>query len=255
MGRVIRGGFARVRSALANHLIRRNLIRDFLSSDAEFEAYRCDFEASKLVGHIDAQKRWFEQTVVGETVRGDPFAFGALDLDTSLNLYAVLRHLRPRVLVETGVCNGLSTAFILLALHDNDLGHLYSIDFPEVVGEEYDARTFWEGKRGAVIPPGRKPGWLIPDELRTAWTLLEGRSQDRLPALLSEVGDIDFFCHDSEHSYDCMSFEFAQAYPALRHGGLLVSDDYRWNDALAELAGETGSAIIPLGPGTAFIVK
>ena len=44
------------------------------------------------------------------------------------------------------------------------------------------------------------------------WSLTIGRSQDELPTLLERLGEIDLFVHDSEHSYECMDFEFRAAW-------------------------------------------
>jgi predicted O-methyltransferase YrrM len=166
-----------------------------------------------------------------------------------------VRQLRPAVAVETGVCNGVSTAFLLLALERNAEGELHSIDLPEVAGEEYEAGTFWDGKGGAVIPPGKEPGWMVPEELRSRWQLVLGRSQDALPPLLERVGGIDFFMHDSEHSYECMSFEFATAWSALCPGGALVADDVNVNSAWDEFTAEVGRAPESLGSKLSMIVK
>jgi Methyltransferase domain len=157
--------------------------------------------------------------------------------------------------VETGVCNGVSTAFLLLALERNREGELHSVDLPEVAGEEYEVGTFWDGKGGAVIPPGKEPGWMVPPELRARWHLVLGRSQDELPPLLERVGEIDFFMHDSEHSYECMSFEFRAAWAALREDGVLVADDVNANTAWVEFAREVGREPEALGPKLAMIVK
>jgi predicted O-methyltransferase YrrM len=159
------------------------------------------------------------------------------------------------VAVETGVCNGVSTAFLLLALERNEGGRLYSVDLPEVAGEEYESGTFWDGKGGAVIPAGKEPGWMIPPELRGRWELVLGRSQDELPPLLERVGEIDFFMHDSEHSYECMSFEFDTAWQALRPGGALVADDVTVNSAWDEFATRIEREPQQLGPKLALIVK
>jgi predicted O-methyltransferase YrrM len=175
--------------------------------------------------------------------------------DEGLRLYSLLRELRPRVAVETGVCNGVSTAFLLLALERNDGGELHSIDLPEVAGEEYEPETFWDGKGGAVIPPGKVPGWMVPSDLRDRWHLVLGRSQDELPPLLDRVGEIDFFMHDSEHSYECMSFEFRTAWEALRDGGVLVADDVNVNTAWAEFIRDVDRKPEGLGPKLAMIVK
>jgi predicted O-methyltransferase YrrM len=212
-----------------------------------------------LIDHLEARAAEFWDTVQGETPRGHRYNTGRVTgrdgYDEGQRLYRLLRELRPQVAVETGVCNGVSTAFVLLALEDNGEGELYSIDLPEVAGEEYQEGKFWDGKGGAVIPPGKEPGWMVPPPLRARWHLALGRSQDELPPLLERVGEIDFFMHDSEHSYECMSFEFRTAWEALREGGVLVADDVNVNTAWAEFAHEVGREPEALGPKLAMITK
>jgi hypothetical protein len=43
--------------------------------------------------------------------------------------------------------------------------------------------------------------------------------------LLSRLGRIDLFVHDSRHSEHNVRFELDRAWPALRRGGALVVDD------------------------------
>jgi hypothetical protein len=143
----------------------------------------------------------------------------------------------------------------LLALHANGTGHLHSIDLPREVGHEYEPGTFYKGEGKAGIPPGTEPGWLIPAELKTRWTLIRGRSQDELPPLLERLRRIDSFMHDSEHSFDCMWFEFNQAWPALRKGGVLLSDDVNANPAFTRFAAQEGRTPLRLAPGMALLVK
>jgi predicted O-methyltransferase YrrM len=212
-----------------------------------------------LIDHLEHRAAEFWDTVQGQTPRGQRYNTGRVTgrdgYDEGLRLYRLLRELRPRVSVETGVCNGVSTAFVLLALEDNEEGELYSIDLPEVAGEEYEPGTFWDGKGGAVIPPGKEPGWMVPPTLRDRWRLVLGRSQEELPPLLGRLGEIDFFMHDSEHSYECMSFEFRTAWAALREGGVLVADDVNVNAAWDEFARDVGREPEPLGSKLAMIVK
>ena len=82
-----------------------------------------------------------------------------------------------------------------------------------------------------------------------------GRSQEELPPLLQRVGGIDFFLHDSEHSYECMSFEFRNAWDALREGGVLVADDVNVNSAWDEFARDVGREPEALGPKLAMLTK
>jgi len=225
----------------------------FFSSDAELSGYREEARGSGLLDELASKRASFDQRVQGET-RGWRYIFGNLRVDDAINLYALLRKTRPEVMVETGVCNGFSSAFILAALERNGTGRLYSVDFPEVAGES-NPDAFWEGKIGAVIPPGEQSGWIIPDRLRTRWHLSLGRSQDVLPPLLAELSAIDCFMHDSEHSYECMRFEFDAAWPLLRAGGTLIADDFLWNDALPEFARAQRRPLIRLSRRAAFLVR
>jgi predicted O-methyltransferase YrrM len=212
-----------------------------------------------LIDHLEHRATEFWDTVQGETPRGQRYNTGRVTgrdgYDEGLRLYRLLRDVRPQVAVETGVCNGVSTAFLLLALEDNGEGELHSIDLPEFAGEEYEQGTFWDGKGGAVIPPGKEPGWMVPAELRDRWHLLVGRSQDELPPLLERLCAIDFFMHDSEHSYECMSFEFRAAWDALGEGGVLVADDVNVNTAWDEFVREVGREPEALGPKLAMITR
>ena len=49
---------------------------------------------------------------------------------------------------------------------------------------------------------------------------------------------IDVFIHDSLHTYDHMLSEYHAAYPRLRPGGLLISDDADWNHAFSQFMRE-----------------
>ena len=236
----------------------RGLIERFLADPEALADAEREITASGLVDHLEEQAAHFWSTVHGET-RGHRYntgrATGREGYGEGLRLYAVLRRLRPRVAVETGVCNGVSTAFLLLALETNGDGELHSIDLPEIAGEDYEPGTFWDGKGGAVIPAGEEPGWMVPADLRGRWHLRLGRSQDELPPLLDRLAPIDLFMHDSEHSVDCMTFEFDAAWRALRPGGVLAADDVTANDAFDRFAATQGREPIAIGPKLSLLVK
>ncbi len=71
----------------------------------------------------------------------------------------------------------------------------------------------------------------MPDHRRAGWRLELGRAQDRLAPLLAELGPVDVFIHDSEHSYDNQLFEFREGFAALAPGGLLIATDINWSNA------------------------
>lgn len=209
----------------------------------------------KLIEEINEKEAEFEQSISGVTCRGNPYGFGGMRDEVSIRLYGLIREFKPETLVETGVCNGVSTAVMLAALEMNDGGALYSIDLPEYTDTDYDEMTFWEGKKGAVIPKGNPPGWLIPDKYRGRWHLVLGRSQEKLPILLNKLGEIDFFIHDSEHSYECMTFEYQQAWKYLKPGGLLVSDDIKWNSSFDDFSRQHTREMNIIDRNMAFIIK
>jgi Methyltransferase domain len=231
--------------------VAREFVEGFLGGEDVLARFGAEVEEARLVEQLQAgyEEYW------GIVDPASPYNTGRLAYEEGIRLYALVRKLRPRVAVETGVCNGFSTAFLLLALERNGAGELHSIDLPEVVGADYVPGTFWEGKQGAAIPRGKEPGWMIPSALRERWSLTVGRSQEELPPLLERLGAIDLFVHDSEHSYECMDFEFRAAWPVLAEGGVLVADDWNWNDAFAELARDTGRTPVTLGKKLALLLK
>ncbi|MGI0155313.1 MAG: O-methyltransferase [Thermoplasmata archaeon] len=152
------------------------------------------------------------------------------------SLYWLARTVRPRAIVETGVEKGLTSYFWLRALADNDYGTLHSIDLPTVGTTE---RVNADGRvdRSHVEEAGRT-GALVPPSLRNRWELTLGDAKRELPALLSGLGSIDLFFHDSDHSYAHQLWEYRTAWPALRDGGLLTSDDVDWSDAFSDFSRE-----------------
>lgn len=143
----------------------------------------------------------------------------SLSLNECIVLYQVVRHFRPRIMVETGVSDGMSSLFILKALSDNGVGHLYSIDLPDV---------------GMPRLYGKEPGWLIDENIKSNWTLIFGKSSQKLIPLLKELQSVNLFLHDSEHSYKNMKFEFSTALKFLSKGGLMLSDDVSSNNAFLD---------------------
>ena len=243
------------KKSLATELIDFNLSQDYFADQQELLGYKKEFSESNLWEQLKEKAEEFSQTVRGKTQRGYDCELADLGFEQGIYLYSLLRKLQPEVAVETGVCNGFSSAFILLALEKNHFGQLYSLDWPEVAGVSYEEGTFWSGKRGAVIPPNQEPGWVIPERLKSRWELTLGRSQNKLPELYAQLKEIDFFLHDSEHSYECMWFECNQSYPVLRSGGIMMFDDINWNCAFQNFAQKKNKKIFYLGEGLGFLIK
>jgi Methyltransferase domain len=138
-----------------------------------------------------------------------------------LGWYTIVRVCKPRLVVETGVHDGLGSTAILLALQRNALegidGRLVSMDLND------------------------QSGWLIPERLRGRLELRFGRSLDVIAEAL-RTASVDVFIHDSDHRYD---YELAElrairefAAPAI----VYVSDNAHATTALRDFATDEGLA-------------
>src|SRR5580658_8198215 len=106
-----------------------------------------------------------------------------IEIDAPLELYALVRLLRPAHTVEVGVSSGVSSAYLLKALERNRAGTLHSVDLPK-----------WERRPSRLqrnpswsIPPGRFSGWAVPWSLRGRWDLRIGDKAKVLPLLGREL--------------------------------------------------------------------
>jgi hypothetical protein len=139
------------------------------------------------------------------------------DMELSSAIWCAARHIRPEVVIETGVAHGISSRVVLEALSRNDRGHLWSIDLPHPLNHELHAET----------------GAAVTDSCRPRWTYLEGESRRRLPPLTAEVGTAQLFIHDSLHTAKNTLFEMEQAASVMPPGGVMLIDDVRGHSGFA----------------------
>jgi hypothetical protein len=146
------------------------------------------------------------------------------DMSLGELLYALIRGLRPEVVIETGVAHGITSAYILAGLSDNGIGELHSIDLPT----------------RAMIRSGLV-GAAVPDELRGRWTYHWAPSSRELPSLLEKFGSrLGLFIHDSDHSYANMRWELERAWEAVPAGAWLAADDAQLHSAFEDVTREFG---------------
>jgi predicted O-methyltransferase YrrM len=202
-------------------------------------------EEAKTVPHAQQvfERRSFIEQYTAELHRKYQAHYvpGWVNLDDALFLYWLVRSQKPRTIVQTGVCNGLSSAFMMLALAKNGPeGRLHVVDLPPVF-DPNDAAWTVKGKvYGVVIPEGKSSGWIVPDAYRDRFEVLNGDAKLLLPKLVDKVDEIDMFYHDSDHTYNHMMFEFREAKRKLRPGGLIVGDDVSWNASVWDFADAHG---------------
>lgn len=141
-------------------------------------------------------------------------------------LYFLVRVHKPEIVVETGVAAGKSTGNILQALNDNGFGKLYSIDLPFQWYIYEDHKLHLDS-----LPSGEMSGFLVPEKLKKNWQLVLGDTHKKLAVLLKRLGKIDIFFHDSKHVEKTMLFEYQTAWPYIKSGGFLLSDDVGYTKA------------------------
>jgi hypothetical protein len=160
--------------------------------------------------------RDIQQTLRGGGLKAGRGAYGGWD-DGDSGLaraaWCITAHLRPKLVVETGVARGITSRTILEGLARNGRGRLWSIDLPAPHHPDL---------KGQV-------GFVVPTERRDSWTLIEGSSRRELPGLLEQLGSLDLFIHDSLHSERNMRFELECAWPFVRPGGAVLVDDVHRN--------------------------
>jgi predicted O-methyltransferase YrrM len=133
-----------------------------------------------------------------------------------LGWYALARIIRPALIIETGVHDGLGSLLLLRALQ----------------------RNLDEGHPGRLVSFDINPtaGWLVGRD--PLWDLRIQPSSQGLPEVLERFGEVAMFIYDASHSYDEERRDLELAAELLAPGGLLLSDDAQVTHALADLCRE-----------------
>ena len=131
--------------------------------------------------------------------------------------YAIIRALKPRIVVETGVDKGLGSCVIAAAL----------------------LRNAAEGQRGYYYGTDIKPdaGYLLAGPYATAGEILFGDSIESLRRLPSTV---DLFINDSDHSPDYEAAEYEAIREKLSDRAVVLGDNAHGTDKLLKFAISTG---------------
>jgi predicted O-methyltransferase YrrM len=140
------------------------------------------------------------------------FAYGR-----RLGWYAVVRLRRPRVVIETGVDQGVGSCVLCAALLKN-------------VAEGYPGRYY-----GTDI--SLEAGRLLRGPYAEVGEVLYGDSLSTLSAFDQEI---DLFINDSDHSKDYEYQEYRTIAPKLSANGMILGDNSHISDSLYRFASETG---------------
>lgn len=219
-----------VSSGLLNAGYRHEFVSTFFTDEQEFESFEREYEQSDIGDVVDAAQREHER----RTGHG---RFAGLNAYTPARLYALVRKRKPETIVETGVCNGVSTLVILTALERNGHGTLHSVDYPD-----HDR-----------IPEGEDPGWIIPDDRRDRWSLTTGFSQEELPDVVADLKEIDLFVHDTKAAI--LDEELEIVWPLLAADAPVVADDVHQSDVFGEVCESYSADSGFVAPNVGYLVK
>ena len=115
-------------------------------------------------------------------------------------LYSYILAKKPKIIVETGVANGITTNVIMRALEQTG-GQLHSFDIDPRCASVYTGQGKWN------------------------FHLLASPYQRDLRSQVSQISEIDLWIHDSNHGFTWQEFEYNLAFLRLTKSGVLVSDD------------------------------
>jgi Methyltransferase domain len=139
-------------------------------------------------------------------------------LGKRLAWYALARLVRPELIVETGVHDGLGALVLLRALE----------------------RNAQEGTAGRLVSFDINPaaGWIVGSDPR--WELRIEPALEGLPARLEAGPAVGIFIHDSLHTYENERAELLLAGAHLAPDGVLITDNAHGSPALRDSCEELG---------------
>ena len=129
-------------------------------------------------------------------------------------LYVLVKANNPKVVIETGVANGITTNAIMKALELNESkGELHSFDVLPETSKAYIGSGNWN------------------------FHLLNTKNTyKQIVNEITKLPKVDIWVHDSNHGYRWQKFEYLLALKSLNTGGILISDDIDASSAWAELS-------------------
>ena len=188
-------------------------------------------------GNLQQYRRDLRASELPDTLleRGAGLAF-TRELPQGALLYLLVRSVRPKVVIETGVRPGYSTAWILAGLADNGSGQLTSLGPGPIAGRSSGVQEVGVGQ-------------FVPPSLRSRWTLALGNTPERVRELLAAAGQVDVFLYDNGPDVARARFELRAAWETLSGTGILLSHHVDANVAWSEFCQGQGLPSQLLDPG------
>jgi hypothetical protein len=141
-----------------------------------------------------------------------------------------VRAIKPKLIIETGVCNGKSSAMILLALAHNKYGTLVSID--KILNKNLKLKD-----NTSYNYVNNKNAYLVPSYLKKRWKFFSGDSVFFLKKFKKQKKFLnpDIFFHDSLHTYKHVTNEISSVLNLIENKNkiLIIVDDIDMGSGLA----------------------
>jgi predicted O-methyltransferase YrrM len=171
-------------------------------------------EALKYMREAQSDSALREHVI--QSLREGPYRYHAdarCDFGRRLGWYALVRILKPSVVVETGVDKGLGSALLCAALLRNGSGRLFATDI------------------------NVNAGFLLSGPYASAGTILYG---DSIESLRRIEGPIGLFINDSDHSGEYELAEYEAVQNKLSDGAVVVGDNAQSSSVLMRWSELTG---------------
>lgn len=168
---------------------------------------------ARLAEHFkDAQKVYLD-TINEENVKVASPSWNAEE-NLCILLFSLIRTNKPKIVVETGVANGVTTRVMMSALSEYG-GELHSFDILAASSKVYSGNGKWKFHL-----------------LSRAGTAKDFINQ------MSDLPEVDLWVHDSNHGSTWQEFEYRLAVSKLSRNGFLVSDDIDASPAWAKVSND-----------------
>ncbi len=129
-------------------------------------------------------------------------------------LYSLIKANKSKVIIETGVANGITTNAIMKALEESGInGELHSFDVLPQTDKAYSGGGNWNFH-----------------------LVKEKSAHNEIKSVIDSLPEIDIWVHDSNHGYRWQKFEYLLALSVIGKNGILISDDIDASSAWGELA-------------------
>ena len=166
----------------------------------------------EVINHIDKAKDLFK--VVSKTQSNITNTRWNAEEQLFILLYSLIKANKSKLIIETGVANGITTNAIMKALEESGGdGELNSFDVLPETSKAYLGGGNWN------------------------FYLLKGKKvHKQINSEVSSLQNVDIWVHDSNHGYRWQKFEYLLALSVLNKNGILISDDIDASSAWGELA-------------------